>query len=312
VATDSSGNVVLGGRGGVGGLVGYPIASATDAGTTDAGVVIPGWVSKFDSNGNLLWTVATPQGAPIAQHIAVGPSGDVYVLAYAAEVNTLLVKYDSNGNLQWTRQFAVATVEPPLQAPYFQAVTPHRAMTVDSSGNVALAFDVSAPLDLDGIDGGTPPAYDAGAPVWLLVASLDPSGATRWSHTFAVAQDPNLVATSTSPDLAPGAGGAIVVGGTYWSTIDFGGGPLPQSGQDNGDRGAFLATFDTNGALVWSRGFGKPHRNLLAHLAGNGKGAVAVTGSFSDEIDFGSIRLVAEAPDGQTATRTFVAGITVP
>ena len=91
----------------------------------------------------------------------------------------------------------------------------------------------------------------------------------------------------------------------------LGGGPLPATGQDKGDRGVFLAAFDAAGTLLWANGFGQAGVNQLARLSGNGTGAVSATGTFTDAIDFGALSLVDPTPDAQPGPLAFAVHFTV-
>ena len=93
VTTDSSGNVFVAGS--TSGVLG-----ATNLGSDD--IV----VSKFDSNGNLIWTrqFGTPMG-DVARSISADALGNVYVSGAESGLLPFVAKLDAAGTLDWITQF---------------------------------------------------------------------------------------------------------------------------------------------------------------------------------------------------------------
>jgi hypothetical protein len=90
----------------------------------------------------------------------------------------------------------------------------------------------------------------------------------------------------TLAGLAVGDDGNIVVCGTYYANIDFGGAVLTASATNTPD--GFIAGFDAEGNHRWSRGFGSGWGWEAAHdVAVDSTGATIVTGTFQSTINLG-------------------------
>ncbi|WP_437967404.1 hypothetical protein WMF04_48995 [Sorangium sp. So ce260] len=79
--------------------------------------------------------------------------------------------------------------------------------------------------------------------------------------------------------VAADASGDIVLAGSAAGVVDFGGGPVAPSG-------AFLAKFDAEGRLLWSRGFDAPS-SFASAAAVDADGSILLAGGFRDPIDLG-------------------------
>ena len=112
----------------------------TNNGTTD------GFLSKYDANGNRLWTQLLGGTAPdLATAVTVGNEGAIYVGGYSegnlhgqtsnGGVDAFISRYDSNGNRLWTKL---------LGGPSYEAAN---AITLGSNGNLYLAGYTEGSLD---------------------------------------------------------------------------------------------------------------------------------------------------------------------
>ena len=112
----------------------------TNNGTTD------GFLSKYDANGNRLWTQLLGGTAPdLATAVTVGNEGAIYVGGYSegnlhgqtsnGGVDAFISRYDSNGNRLWTKL---------LGGPSYEAAS---AITLGSNGNLYLAGYTEGSLD---------------------------------------------------------------------------------------------------------------------------------------------------------------------
>jgi hypothetical protein len=86
-----------------------------------------------------------------------------------------------------------------------------------------------------------------------------------WSHLYGSSSD------QYGQSIAVDTDGNVIVAGTFWSSIDLGGGPLTSAGMTD----VFLARFDATGAHAWSHRFGD---SGLQNASG---GADAFVASFS-------------------------------
>jgi hypothetical protein len=249
-------------------------------------------LEKLDASGHVLWSIP-PSTQPASELLGVATDGggNVYVLSIRSVQGYVLDRYDPNGNLTWSRLLQATT--------HLGSSGLGGQLAVDASGNATVVADVAGTISVPSSpDGGS---VTLGNPdgMSLFVASFDAAGGHRWSHAFALPQFQAQSQTfqfGVGPKVVLGPNGQSIVGGSYWSTIDVGGGPLPSTGLNADDRNVFLAAFDGGGALVWSHGYGGPHTNTLAGLGGNGSGTIALVGNFSDAIQFGDFGLT--APDG--------------
>jgi len=119
--------------------------------------------------------------------------------------------------------------------------------------------------------------------------------AHRWSRGFG-----DLVEEQAG-DVAVGPNGEVVLVGSYYGTIDFGGGPLTATiGQD-----IYVAKLDALGNHVWSKSFGNVDMNPSGFFGSQFPGAVTlsstghifITGVFSQDITFGGPTLEANSLD---------------
>ena len=149
----------------------------------------------------------------------------------------------------------------------------------------------------------------AGLDLDVVLAKFTSAGAHVWSKRFA---------GNTNPDQYPsrvvlGPTGAIHVGGFFGAsagdaTIDFGGGPLVAEGSQPSDHDAFVATFDSAGAHVWSKRFGDPDATRASGLACDDSGDVIVGGTLDGTVDFGGGPLSAVGGNDVFVVRLDAAG----
>lgn len=92
--------------------------------------------------------------------------------------------------------------------------------------------------------------------------------------------------------------GNLIVAGSFYSTVDFGGGDLTSAGSYD----IFVAKFDSDGEHIWSRRFGDDHAQNCYAAAVDASGNVVVAGYFEGAVDFGGGALT-----GAGGTDVFVA-----
>jgi hypothetical protein len=99
---------------------------------------------------------------------------------------------------------------------------------------------------------------------------------------------------SLSPKcVAVSAGDSLVIAGGFFATINLGGGNLvPAGGSD-----IFVAKFDPNGNLVWSKRFGGTSDEFSNSIAVDASANIYVVGAFSGTVNFGGGSLTASAND---------------
>jgi len=140
-----------------------------------------------------------------------------------------------------------------------------RLVAVDTEGNVLLVACFRGTADFGG--GPLTSAGDTD----LVVAQYDRTGAHRWSRRFGGA------AAEYAEDLALDPQGNIYLAGSFWGTVDFGGGPMAEGG--------FVVKLDARGNHLWSR---PVQKGRVEGVAVTPEGEVVVTGPFNKEVVVGS------------------------
>ncbi len=90
--------------------------------------------------------------------------------------------------------------------------------------------------------------------------------------------------------IAVDGAGESAITGRMWGTTDFGQGPLTDP--ENGN--VFVVKFAADGDSEWSKGYGDAGSQIGTGVTLDGTGAVAVSGWFSGNIDFGEGNLASQ------------------
>jgi hypothetical protein len=199
----------------LGGQTRGTLPGQTSSGDTDI------FVSKFDSDGNPLWT--RQFGSSLhdsGNSIAVNPiTGTVYAAGFTfgalpgqSAGGAFIRAYDSSGNELWTAQFSPHSVN---------------GISVDpTTGNI---FAVTAPIIVSGSD------------VDCFVSKFDSTGVELW--TIEIGTNGFEFGSSIAVDISAGD---FYIGGQAEGTL----GQTSSGGTD-----AFLIKFDSEGAPIWIRQF---------------------------------------------------------
>lgn len=155
------------------------------------------------------------------------------------------------------------------------------SVAVDVNGDGLVAGYFSGALDF----GGTP-LTNAGPPD-AFVARLSSSGAHVWSKQFGDMGDQR--ATGIAVDSA---GDAVIVG-SYYGSVDFGGGALTSAGNSD----IFVAKIDANGNHLWSKRFGDVSSQYGTAVSVDSAGNTVITGYFYGSVDFGGGSLTSAGGD---------------
>lgn len=111
----------------------------------------------------------------------------------------------------------------------------------DPAGNILIAGAFKNTIDLGG--GVLTASMQQFS---IFVAKLDPSGHHLWSKAFHAADDDNLDGYP-APTLATDAAGNVILGGSFSGTVDFGGGPMTETGSGDG----FIVKLGPTGSYLW-------------------------------------------------------------
>lgn len=277
VAVDAAGDVYA--TGSFSGTVFVPGGSLTSAGGYDILLL-----KYAGSNGTYLWSLRIGgTGQDKGYSIAVDGNGDVIITGFfvgtvdfgggplisAGGSDIFLAKYSGiNGRHVWSR--ALGSTGADIGT----------GLAISVANAIALTGTFSNAVDFGGGSltsaGGTD----------LFLAMYSQSGLHLWSRAFGSSGN------DTAAGIATDTSGSPVFTGYFYNSVDFGGGPLVGSTVPS----IFLAKYAaTNGAHIWSKAFHAPA--LFFGGSGravtvDGSGDVALTGSITDEVDFGGGPLV--------------------
>ena len=132
----------------------------------------------------------------------------------------------------------------------------------------------------------------------IFVASYDENGKHLWSKRFGGAQRDSGVGIAVDPQ------GHIVFTGSFLGSVNLGKGSLAAIGPS---ANIVIGSFDTSGAIRWSKAFGGTNKAFAPAIAVDPSGNIALIGGFVGSVDLGGGPLKgANIPPGDT-TDIFVA-----
>ncbi|HET6349847.1 MAG TPA: FlgD immunoglobulin-like domain containing protein [Candidatus Krumholzibacteria bacterium] len=191
------------------------------------------------------------------ERIAVNPEGDVFVLAVTdrgilSYVTYTIFKLNAAGDEIWNHAFTITQ----------PSVLDARVMAAAPDGGVVLAGGLKGPADFGG--GSVSPRFLLDN---VFVVKFDHDGAFAWQRYF------DSDGSQYVNDVAVDSDGNTVITGALSKYVNFGGGVLYSLGAND----MFLAKFNSSGAHVWSRSFGKTgdQEGLALALRGNDRIAVS-------------------------------------
>jgi hypothetical protein len=179
-----------------------------------------------------------------------------------------VAKLDPSGQLLWSLRAGDATDQR------------GQGIAVDAAGNVLVSGMFEGTMDLGGTTLTSAGSKD------VFVAKLDPLGQPLWGKSFGDAAD--QLAPGGTPgvmDVAVDDSGNVLLVGTFYGTMDLGGGPLPSEVMDG--PGVLVAKLDPSGEHTWSKRFGGMESWQYARDLAISTDGVFLTGSFIGALDFG-------------------------
>ena len=245
VVTDSQGNIYQSG---------YTIGDVAGSNNNDEDIQpsTDSWLTKFDSEGNQLWT----------KQFGTISNDDTYGLAVDKDDNIILggwtfkdfagdnegfydawiTKFDDEGNQQWSQQFGS------LDYDFLWD------LDTDSKGNTyATGWTLG---DLSGVNAGS---YDP----WI--AKYDKNGNQVWLEQFGTSGDDGSFLGGIEID----SNDNIFLTGYTDSNL---------GGENAGSYDAWVARYDTEGNQVWLEQFGTPDYDYAGSLSVDNNGSLYVTG----------------------------------
>jgi len=272
VAVDETGAVVVTGY--FEGSVDFGGGALVSNGSIDLFLV------KYSPLGGHLWSRSVGSSATESGvDVAVDASGGILLTGYVGGTvdfgggdltgpggaDTFLAKFDSGGGHVWSAL--------------------HGGTDTDTGWNVAFS---GGGLVLAGYFKGT--ADVGGGPMIstgdndIYVAGYDANGGHLWSHSFGSVQD------DQPAGIGVDANGRVTLTGYFHDTVDFGGGGLTSTDDDD----VFLVQYDASGNHEWSQAFGGIAKDKIYGLVVDGSDNVVITGGFPNSIDFGGDVLTRE------------------
>ena len=243
VAVDASGNAYISGST-------YGGFDGPSAGSTD------GFLSKFDSDGNALWTTQFGTNRyDCSQSVALDASGNAYVTGFteghldgtnAGQEDAFLIKFDSGGNKLWTTQFGSNRTDM------------SHSVAVDRWDNVYINGYTEG--DLAGSSGD----YDG------FLSKFNSSGSKLWTTQF------GTIRSDQSVSVAADASGNVYVSGSTYGDL---------GGSNEGDRDVFLSKFDSGGNGLWTTQFGTSRWDVSASVVVDASGNVYISGDTYGGLD---------------------------
>jgi PKD repeat protein len=180
----------------------------------------------------------------------------------AGGADCFLAKYSTSGGLLWVRSMG-GTADDYLDA-----------LAIDGNGYVVVGGRFSGTASF----GGTSLVAD-GTTDMMVAKYAGTNGAHQWSKRFGGAYE------DAASAVAVDGSGNVYVTGYFRGTVDFGGGPLTVPFTNDLD--VFLAKFTAAGAHAWSKNFANDGNERGYGIAADATGNVAITGYFSNSVNFG-------------------------
>ncbi len=282
VGVDANGNVYVAGY--FYSTVDFGGGALTSAGNADI------FLLKLNSSGTHQWSKRFGgSGTDRATGLAVDGSGNAVMtgdfgyfgnavdfgggpLTSAGGSDMFVAKYSSAGAHLWSSRHGGTSSDYP------------QSVALDGSGNVVVTgyFNGSASFG-----GGT--LTSAGSSD-VFVSKYNSSGAHQWSQRYGDS------ASQWAYSVAADSSGNILVCGSFYGTLDFGGGSVVNlEGADS-----FVVKLSPSGAHVWSRSSNtvSPLGDVAYGVAVDGNGNVVMTGTLVSAADFGGGALLNTAGTG--------------
>lgn len=254
------------------GSVNFGIATLNSAGGFDM------FIGKYSNAGSPRWSRSFGSASDeFVTAFAVAPNGDFVVAgtftgvlnaggtnmtSYFGGTDCYLAKYNNDGNHVWSRNF------PNISSDRISG------LAIDADGNIVITGTTDAFINFGGSD------INAS----MFLAKLNPGGGHLWSKP---------VASATPKSLTVDASRNIYLAGIFGGTITVGGGTLTSAGSTD----IFLARYDSGGNHVWSKAYGGNNSDVVASIAVNQAGMLAVAGNFYFSTSLGGSVLFAAGQD---------------
>ncbi|MCB9230622.1 MAG: hypothetical protein H6581_03120 [Bacteroidia bacterium] len=280
VATDASGNVIIGGF----------FSSGCDFDPGPSVFNLPTgpnnnvYVQKLDSNANFLWAKSFNGIFIYFYSVNVDENGNILLTGtYKGTVdfdpgpgvfnlssannnqNIFVLKLDPNGNFLWAKAIGGSSDDQGF------------SVTTDLKNNVYVTGYYSGTVDFDpgvGVFNMTSLGND------IYVIKLDSSGIFQWAKSWGGNSQDGGVSIELHQDSS------IVVSGYFVGTMDADPGLGVYNLIGNGDFEIFVMKIDLSGNFIWARSAGGTGVDVPRSVCSDSTGNVYVTGYFQNSVDF--------------------------
>ena len=260
VATDGNGHVYIGGI--LQNSADFDPSDSVDIRTSSGSY--DGFVSKFDTSGNYLWTrIIGGTGDDRLMSVALDITGNIYVggsfrgtvdfdPGIGSDIRTstggddiFLVKFDASGNYQWSRTLGGAGND--------------RAMSVDVDAmeNLYISGRFQNVVDFDpGVSNDTRTSSGSND---FFFSKYDALGTYQWTRALGGTGSDGGSAVKVD------ASGNIYVGGFFSNTVDFDPGAGTVVRTSSGSWDAFLSKYSASGSHEWTEAIGGDLEMMQPH-----------------------------------------------
>ena len=213
-----------------------------------------------DNNGNV-YIAGAFEGT-----VDFDPGSGTYNLSAAGNDDIFIQKLDAAGNFLWAKSIGSVGWEDAF------------GMTIDNAGNVYVTGYFDGSVDFDPGNGYYYLYAQGGGDIFVL--KLNSSGNFVWAERmggnhfnagYAITADNN---------------NNIYVTGLFYETAYFSSDSLIPGLTSAGDRDVFVAKLNSNGHLIWAKGFGGSNKDYANSIAVDNAGNVYTTGVFNGTADF--------------------------
>ena len=264
VAVDGFGNVVVAGS--FAGSMTIGGQMLTSAGSQDI------FLAKYDANGNVLWSQRFGgTGLDVGTAVAIDGARNIILtgnfrgpvsfggtpLAGRGAQDIFVAKFDPSGAHQWSQWYGSSGGDE------------GQDVIADALGNIILTGHYNGVINFGG--GADTPHFGS---LDAFVLKLNAAGGYMW----------NRAVGSSNPDAGYGvavdASNNVVLTGQFSNTVSFGSGPLVSAGLTD----AFVAKYDANGVIQWSKRMGGPAADRGEEVSVDAAGSAVVAGVYNGAV----------------------------
>ena len=247
------------------------------------------FVAKYDQDGMAIWGKSGDAGPTQDYARAYGIGSDAYGNIYITGhygygsvsfdghtlqgyggLDMFLVKYDTDGNVQWANRMGGTETDGA------------QAIHVDSNGNSYITGWFINSVNF----GSTVLVSTNNAYQEIFVAKYDGNGNNVWANYAGV---PYIGNYASGTGIAADQQGNVYLTGYFQYSLNFGNDTLSNAG----NRGVFLAKYDSNGDPLWGRSPGGTGTDFGSAVCVDPYGNVVFTGYFASSfLNFGGFPVI--------------------